>query len=111
MLSLPCPQIPQLPAICVPQSEALKKIAYRSPHIISIISEARCNVNDYIFPKVSKIFVVNIDITARECYDLVVIKIVTTNYQTADNPAFEVFYLEDAHGVIADFSGNPPYEF
>lgn len=27
------------------------------------------------------------------------------------NPVFEVFYLEDAHGVIADFSGNPPYEF
>lgn len=32
-------------------------------------------------------------------------------YQTADNPIFEVFYLENAHGVIADFSGNPPYEF
>ena len=37
--------------------------------------------------------------------------IVKGNYQTADNPAFEVFYLEDPHGVIADFSGNPPYEF
>ena len=37
--------------------------------------------------------------------------IVKGNYQTADNPAFEVFYLEDAHGVIADFSGNPPYNF
>ena len=37
--------------------------------------------------------------------------IVKGNYQAADNPAFEVFYLEDAHGVIADFSGNPPYEF
>lgn len=23
----------------------------------------------------------------------------------------EKFYLEDPHGVIADFSGNPPYEF
>ena len=37
--------------------------------------------------------------------------IVKGNYQTADNPAFEVFYLENPHGVIADFSGNPPYEF
>ena len=37
--------------------------------------------------------------------------IVKGQYQTADNPIFEVFYLEDAHGVIADFSGNPPYEF
>lgn len=27
------------------------------------------------------------------------------------NPVFEVFYLKGAHGVIADFSGNPPYEF
>ena len=37
--------------------------------------------------------------------------IVKGQYQTADNPIFEVFYLENAHGVIADFSGNPPYEF
>ena len=37
--------------------------------------------------------------------------IVKGQYQTADNPIFEVFYLEDPHGVIADFSGNPPYEF
>lgn len=37
--------------------------------------------------------------------------IVKGNYKTADNPDFEVFYLEDPHGVIADFSGNPPYEF
>lgn len=37
--------------------------------------------------------------------------IVKGTYQTADNPVFEVFYLEDAHGAIADFSGNPPYEF
>lgn len=29
----------------------------------------------------------------------------------ATNPIFEVFCLENAHGVIADFSGNPPYEF
>lgn len=37
--------------------------------------------------------------------------IVKGQYQTADNPIFEVFYLEYPHGVIADFSGNPPYEF
>lgn len=37
--------------------------------------------------------------------------IVKGQYQTADNPIFEVFYLDEAHGVIADFSGNPPYEF
>ena len=37
--------------------------------------------------------------------------IVKGQYQTADNPIFEVFYLEDPHGVIADFSGNPPKEY
>ena len=37
--------------------------------------------------------------------------IVKGQYQTADNPIFEVFYLANPHGVIADFSGNPPYEF
>ncbi len=36
--------------------------------------------------------------------------IVKGQYQTADNPIFEVFYLADAKAVIADFSGNPPYE-
>lgn len=37
--------------------------------------------------------------------------IVKSQYQTADNPIFEVFYIKDPHGVIADFSGEPPYEF
>ena len=37
--------------------------------------------------------------------------IVKGQYQTADNPIFEVFYLEGAHAVIADFSGNPPKEY
>lgn len=37
--------------------------------------------------------------------------IVKSQYGNADNPIFEVFYLEEPHGVIADFSGNPSYEF
>lgn len=37
--------------------------------------------------------------------------IVKGQYETPDNPVFEVFYLDNPHGVIADFSGNPPYEF
>lgn len=37
--------------------------------------------------------------------------IVKGQYQTADNPIFEVFYLAEAHAVIADFSGNPPKEY
>jgi uncharacterized pyridoxamine 5'-phosphate oxidase family protein len=37
--------------------------------------------------------------------------IVKGQYQNADNPIFEVFYLECAKAVIADFSGNPPVEY
>lgn len=37
--------------------------------------------------------------------------IVKGQYETASNPIFEVFYLEGAHAVIADFSGNPPKEY
>ena len=28
--------------------------------------------------------------------------------QTAENPIFEILYLDEANAVIADFSGNPP---
>ena len=34
--------------------------------------------------------------------------IVKGQYGSADNPIFEVFYLENGEAVIADFSGNPP---
>lgn len=37
--------------------------------------------------------------------------IVKSQYQTADNPIFTVFYLSDAKAVLADFSGNPPREY
>ncbi len=29
-------------------------------------------------------------------------------YKVPDNPIFEIFYLENAKAVIADFSGQPP---
>ncbi|MBD7910591.1 pyridoxamine 5'-phosphate oxidase family protein [Clostridium cibarium] len=32
-------------------------------------------------------------------------------YQTAENPIFEIFYLDGAKAVISDFSGNPPKEY
>lgn len=37
--------------------------------------------------------------------------LVKSLYKTADNPIFEIFYLDDANAVIADFSGNAPKEF
>lgn len=37
--------------------------------------------------------------------------IVKGQYQTANNPIFEVFYLDQAEAIIADFSGNPPQTY
>jgi uncharacterized pyridoxamine 5'-phosphate oxidase family protein len=37
--------------------------------------------------------------------------LVKSIYKTPDNPAFEIFYLDDAVATIADFSGNPPQTF
>ena len=37
--------------------------------------------------------------------------IVKGQYQSAENPIFEVFYLENAKATIADFSGNPPQTY
>ncbi|EOU1112189.1 pyridoxamine 5'-phosphate oxidase family protein [Clostridium perfringens] len=38
-------------------------------------------------------------------------ELVKSIYKEATNPIFEVFYLEDAKAVIADFLGNPPKEY
>jgi len=32
-------------------------------------------------------------------------------YQTADNPIFEIFYLEEANATIANLTGEPPKEY
>ena len=37
--------------------------------------------------------------------------LVKSIYKTADNPILQVFYIEDAEAVLADFSGNPPKRF
>lgn len=37
--------------------------------------------------------------------------LVKSIYQTATNPIFEIFYLDEAKAVLADFSGNPAREF
>ena len=51
------------------------------------------------------------EVFEKDVYQRQANPIVKGQYQTAENPIFEVFYLEEPHGVIADFSGNPPYEF
>ena len=37
--------------------------------------------------------------------------IIKSQYKTADNPIFKVFYLENPHGIIADFLVKNPYVF
>ena len=37
--------------------------------------------------------------------------IVRSQYHTADNPILVAFWLKDAHGVLVDFTGNPPREY
>lgn len=37
--------------------------------------------------------------------------LVQSIYQTAENPIFEIFYLEEAQAILADFSGNPPRNY
>lgn len=34
--------------------------------------------------------------------------LVSSIYQSADNPIFEVFYIEHGEAIISDFSGQPP---
>lgn len=38
-------------------------------------------------------------------------ELVKSQYQTANNPIFKIFYLDEAKAVITDFSGKPPREF
>ena len=37
-------------------------------------------------------------------------ELVRRGYKSADNPIFEVFYIEHGTATISDFSGNPPRE-
>ena len=37
--------------------------------------------------------------------------LVKSLYQTAENPIFEIFYIEDVKAIIADFLGKPHKEY
>jgi len=37
--------------------------------------------------------------------------LVKKGYETADNPVFEVFYMESGQATFSDFSGEPPKVF
>lgn len=38
-------------------------------------------------------------------------ELVKSIYKTGDNPVFEVFYLDEAKAIMADFSGNAPKQY
>ncbi len=38
-------------------------------------------------------------------------ELVKSIYQSGDNTIFEVFYLDEAKAILADFSGNAPREY
>ncbi len=54
------------------------------------------------------VFSADLDLKARI---LEASPLVKSIYETPDNPAFEIFYLDEAVATIADFSGNPPQTF
>ncbi|MBN2029325.1 pyridoxamine 5'-phosphate oxidase family protein [bacterium] len=39
------------------------------------------------------------------------VPLIQSFYQSPDNPAFVLFYLDEATATISDLSGNPPKEF
>ena len=65
--------------------------------------------SEYAWVRLSGKVVFENNMTVKE--DCMKNPIVQRQYQTADNPIFEVFYLADAKAVIADFSGNPPKKY
>ena len=85
-----------------------RKDVYRdmqaNPHVEVSVSSL-----DYAWIRLHGEAVFENDMAAREMCMLN--PIVKGQYGEATNPIFEVFYLKDAHTVIADFSGNPPREY
>lgn len=85
-----------------------RKDVYRdmqaNPHV-----EVSVSSPDYAWIRLHGEAVFENDMAAREMCMLN--PIVKGQYGEATNPIFEVFYLKDAHAVIADFSGNPPREY
>lgn len=54
------------------------------------------------------VFSNNVDIKAKI---LTTHELIRNIYKSPDNPIFEIFYIDDAKAVIADFSGYKPKEY
>lgn len=86
---------------CTNNTKEVYKDMQANPNIeISVASAA------YAWIRLSGTAVFEKNMAVKEgCMDNPIVK---GQYQTADNPILTVFYLKDAHAVIADFSGQPP---
>lgn len=74
-----------------------------NPHIELCVSNA-----NFTWLRISARAVFENNCKAKEtCLKIPIVK---QQYQSADNPIFEVFYLTEGKAVITDLSGNPPQE-
>lgn len=89
---------------CTNHTKEVYKDMQKNPEVQLSVSSPK-----YEWIRLSGTAVFENDKSVKE--DCMNIPIIKSQYHTADNPIFEVFYLENPYGVIADFSGNPPYEF
>lgn len=89
---------------CTNNTKEVYKDMKENPHIEISVSN-----KDFAWIRLngSAVFENNIEVKT-DCMNIPIVKGL---YSTPDNPIFEVFYLDNPHGVIADFSKNPPYEF
>lgn len=89
---------------CTNSTKDVYKDMQQNPYI-----EVSVSSPNYAWIRLNGKVVFKNDMQAKEmCMNNPIVK---SQYDTADNPIFEVFYLENAKAVIADFSGNPPKEF
>lgn len=89
---------------CTNNTKDVYKDMQENPYI-----EVSVSSSDYAWIRLHGKAVFENNMTVKE--ECMINPIVKGQYQAADNPIFEVFYLDEPHGVIADFSGNPPYQF
>ncbi len=90
---------------CTNNTKQVYKDMQANPYVE--LSVANSSSYAWIRLKGKAVFENNMDVK-KGCMENPIVK---GQYNTADNPIFEVFYLADAYAIICDFSGNPPKEY
>lgn len=89
---------------CTSNQKNVYKDMHQNPHI-----EISVSSSTYAWIRLNGKAIFENNMAAKEL--CIANPIVKSQYGEATNPIFQVFYLEEAHAVIADFSGNPPKEY